>query len=109
MVGGVEILELSEEILTRDYRGAGHAILILKDGKQSQLFYENPEHTPVAVDLSADEFFKLLADNGVYLDELNWETDEVIIGMCSCTQFCFPSPIFGKNTPELPPVHIEWI
>ncbi|RDZ07204.1 hypothetical protein C3744_27765 [Priestia megaterium] len=72
------------------YRGCGEAFLVVENGKPTKLIYENPEMPAVRKDLNDDELMDLFAEHGVDFYELERKEAVILMGTCSCYDFCFP-------------------
>ncbi|WP_085508812.1 hypothetical protein [Thalassobacillus devorans] len=99
ITGGVPFIELAGTEVEAAYRGAGNAILIVEGGELTKLIYENQACPAVGIELNTDQFYALLAEHGVYLDELEpFNGDQILLGHCSAYTFCFPWEYFGEST-----------
>lgn len=83
-------INLTKTAVEGQYRGAGHAFLLMENGEPTKLIYENPEMPPVAKELTEDEIFSLFAENAVDFEELDGKNAQILMGTCSCYSFCFP-------------------
>ncbi|WP_427036624.1 hypothetical protein [Cytobacillus pseudoceanisediminis] len=86
----MEHIDLRNTAVEGQYKGAGHAFLIMENGEPTKLIYENPEMPPVAKELTEDELFDLFAENDVDFWELDGKDAKILMGTCSCYSFCFP-------------------
>jgi hypothetical protein len=90
-------IKLSGTPVENQYRGAGLAYLVVEKGVPSKLIYENNKNPGIAIDLSDDEFYELLADKGVDFYDLERKKSQILMGTCSCYDFCFPEVLIDFN------------
>ena len=98
---GVRYYELSQDVLTADYRGAGTALAAIKDGEVVALRYtDSTMYQPLSADTTDAEIEEREAEEErgrkAYLAGIVKELEplgEVVAGMCSCQEFC----LFGRE------------
>ncbi|WP_432352735.1 hypothetical protein [Sporosarcina sp. A2] len=88
--GVMDHIKLIGTAVEGQYKGAGAAFLVIANGEPTKLIYENPECPPVRKELSEDDIFQLFEDNGVCFHELEKAKGQILMGDCSCYDFCFP-------------------
>lgn len=90
-------IKLSGTPVEHQYRGAGLAYLVVKNGVPSKLIYENDKNPGISIELSDDEFYDLLADHGVDFYTLERTQSQILMGTCSCYDFCYPEVLIDFN------------
>lgn len=83
-------IDLRNTKVEDQYKGAGNAFLVMENGEPSKLIYENPEFTAISKDLTENELVMLFIDHDADFDILERKKATVLIGTCSCYNFCFP-------------------
>lgn len=86
----MEHIGLKGTAVEGQYKGAGHAFLVIENGEPTKLVYENPEMPPVAKELTEDDICLLFAENEVSFMDLDGKNAQILMGTCSCYSFCFP-------------------
>ncbi|MED3911218.1 hypothetical protein P4597_18975 [Peribacillus simplex] len=83
-------INLTNTKVEGQYKGAGHAFLVMEDGAPTKLIYENPEYPAVSIELSDDELMEIFINNEVDFEVLERKQAVILMGTCSCYQFAFP-------------------